>query len=249
MKRVTMWMVALSGLLLNAAAWAGVIEGFVGYSSTQVAQGVTVKLLEGESGRVVDIDETGFFGKYKFTDVAPGYYRIQVNDVVREVMLKGDGKKRLDIDLSAKGGVMDYGKAGREELERELAGAASGGAASPGPNDETLAAQIAGVWWGYSGSTERRIGLCPGGVFRSFSESSYSGTGYDSLGNETLSWGAVGQGGGQGRWSIQGDTQSGVISVRYNDGGSDELRYRQTGEPGCLNINGNTLCRQSARCD
>ncbi len=253
MNRRCMLMVLLAGLTMTGSVLAGVIEGFVGYSSTQVAQGVTVKLMDGESGRVVDIDETGFFGKYKFTDVAPGYYRIQVNDVVREVMLTGD-KKRLDIDLSAEGGAMDYGKAGREELSRELSGGGAGGAgggaaaAPPGPNDETLAGQIAGVWWGYAGSTERRIGLCPGGLFKSYTESSYSGSGYDSLGNQNLAWGSASQGGGQGRWTIQGDTQSGVISVRYNNGATDQLRYRQIGKPGCLDINGATLCRESAQC-
>ncbi len=115
-------------------------------------------------------------------------------------------------------------------------------------NDQTLADEIAGVWWGYSGSTERKIGLCPGGVYADFTESGYSGNSYNSMGDNTMSWGTANQNSGQGRWSIQGDGQSGVIYVRYNDGSTASLRYRQINDPGCLKFNGNTLCRQSTTC-
>ena len=120
---------------------------------------------------------------------------------------------------------------------------------SGGVDSATLQAQIAGTWWGYSGSTERKIGLCPDGRYMDFTESGYSGHGYDSGGSETYAWGAASQGGNQGRWTIQGDYQQGNISVQTNNGGSFNLHYNQIGDPGCLNINGSRLCRSSARCE
>ncbi|MBE0618204.1 MAG: hypothetical protein IH608_09805, partial [Proteobacteria bacterium] len=112
-----------------------------------------------------------------------------------------------------------------------------------------LQQQIAGVWWGYAGSPERKLGLCPGGAYREFRESSYSGSSSDSLGNQTMAWGTASQGGGSGTWTISGDTQSGTIHVTYANGSTNALRYRQIGDPGCLDFNGSTLCRKSATCD
>lgn len=235
----------LSGLLLFAFEASGAeIEGFVGYSSMQVAPNVTVKLINGKSGEVSDIDETNFFGKYSFEEVKPGYYKVQVGDISREVMIKkANQEKRLDIDLSAEGGAMDYGKDSSSASSQKPA--SQGTPAQAASNNQTLANQIAGVWWGYAGSTERRIGLCPGGSYVDYTESSYSSGGYS---NQGAAWGAASQSGGQGSWTIQGDTQSGVISVRYNNGSATTLRYSQINDPGCLDINGSTLCRSSATC-
>lgn len=119
---------------------------------------------------------------------------------------------------------------------------ASGGAAPAGPNDPDLQRQIAGTWWGYSGSTERKIGLCPDGSYVDYTESSYSGTPYGSR------WGAASQGGGSGSWTINGSTQSGTIYVNYSNGKTATIQYRQINDPGCLSFDGNTLCRQSATC-
>ena len=219
------------------------ITGFVGYSSMQVAPNMTVKLIKGDSGQVADIGETNFFGKYTFEGVSPGYYKLQVGDVARELMIKSnDEEKRIDIDLSAKGGAMDYGGTAGETNQQSKAETDVTGTA----NNQDLANQIAGVWWGYAGSTEHRIGLCPGGMYRDYTESSYSGGAYS---NQGAAWGASSQQSGHGVWNIQGDTQSGVISVRYNSGETASLRYSQINDPGCLNINGNTLCRTSASCE
>ena len=247
--------------LMPLLASAAIIEGFVGHSATQIAPGMSVKLLDGNTGSVVDIDDTNFFGKYKFTKVVPGYYLLQVGETKRELMIKeANEKKRLDIDLSVKGGAMDYSKAGREPVApapsskgRTTAPAKSQGQPKPKPqaqtapagaNNASLQQQIAGLWWGYSGSTERSIGLCPDGSYTDSAESSYSGDPYGTGGT----WGAASQRGGQGSWTIQGDTQSGVIHVRYQNGGTTQLNFNQIGDPGCLNVNGNTLCRKSASC-
>lgn len=127
--------------------------------------------------------------------------------------------------------------------------ASSGGAVpSPGPNNATLQRQIAGIWWGYSGSTERKIGLCPDGTYRDYTESSYSGQSYNQYGDQTMAWGSASQSGGSGRWTITGTTQSGTIHVVYSDGNSRNISYRQINDPGCLSFDGNTLCRSQTGC-
>lgn len=120
--------------------------------------------------------------------------------------------------------------------------------AQGGVDSNELARQIAGIWWGYAGSTERKIGLCPGGAYQDYSESSYSGGSSDSLGNQSMAWGAAGQSGGVGTWNIQGDYQQGLILVQYNNGSQITIRYQQCGETGCLLFNGNKLCR-AGRCE
>lgn len=245
--------VLLSGVLLSlgfvaGSAHAAEIEGYVGQDAVTVAPGVTVKLVDGNSGNVVDVDTTNFFGKYRFKKVTPGYYRLQVGEFERELMIKGDDEsERIDIDLSDKSGTMDYSKAGK--MTGNAAQPQKGGSqVAPQGNNATLAQQIAGVWWGYSGSTERRIGLCPDGSYQDYTESGYMGRHYDSGGYQTGAWGAASQSGGSGSWTIQGDTQRGTIYVQYNDGSSTSLNYQQIGDPGCLNINGAKLCRESANC-
>ena len=226
---------------------AAVIEGFVGHSSTQVATGVSVKLLDAKSGKVIDIDESNFFGKYKFKDVEPGYYLLQVGDIKREVLIKNPtDNKRLDIDLSAKGGVMDYSKSSAEATPASKAEASTNTSPS-GTDDTNLRQRFAGTWWGYSGSTERRIRLCPDGSYGDYKEAGYSGRQYDSGGYQTGAWGSARESSGQGSWRIQGDEQRGVIHVRYSDGRTSLLNYHRS-KDGCLNINGNTLCRESPNC-
>ncbi len=111
-----------------------------------------------------------------------------------------------------------------------------------------LASEISGIWWGYSGSTERKIGLCPNDRYQDYSESSYSGSSKDSLGNPSTSWGSASQRGGSGTWAIKGNYQEGIISVRYSNGNTATIQYRQCGEPGCLLFNGHKLCR-SEKCN
>lgn len=240
--------ISLTAIFLVHACPAGAatIEGFIGHNSTQPAMNATVKLIDGKSKSVVDIDETNFFGKYKFKNVRPGYYLVQSGKVSRELMVKADGDvKRLDIDLSASDGTMDYSKTEAAESP-DRAGSTKGRA--KGANNASLQQQIAGTWWGYSGSTEKSIGLCADGSYSDYSESGYSGRSSDSLGNQNMAWGTASQHGGSGSWTITGDTGSGTIHVVYSNGSSADIRYSQIGDPGCLSFNGSTLCRKSASC-
>lgn len=104
-------------------------------------------------------------------------------------------------------------------------------------------ANFAGHDWGYSGSTETSLTLCPSGVFLEASESSYSGSSRDSLGNQTGAWGVANQRGARGNWSIQGDGRQGTIQFAYPSGNRASAASRQAGA-GCYSLNGRTLCRK-----
>ncbi|MFB3827886.1 MAG: SdrD B-like domain-containing protein [Bryobacteraceae bacterium] len=245
--RVTVLVTVMLGVAAaHAAKDSFKISGYIGRSSTEAASGVTVKLLDGETGKVLDSVRTGFTGRYKFENLKPGQYIVQANELKVEAFLKAKDL-RLDIDLSAKDGTMRYLKT--EDIQRlasAAAGAAGGSTAPPaGPSDPGLMAQFAGSYWGFSGSTERSLTLCPGGTFSEQSESSYSGTSRDSLGNQTMAWGTASQGGSQGNWSIQGDARQGRIRLSYNGGRQSEVSYRQV-DQGCFSFNGNTMCRKGA---
>ena len=203
-----------------------------------------MKLLEGESGKVLDVVQTGFTGRYKFQNLVSGYYILQVGELKREVMLKAKDV-RLDIDLSAKDGSMSYLKAEDIQALAGRAAGASGDAPPAGPNDPQLMSAFAGQYWGYAGSTETSLTLCPGGMFIEQSESSYSGTSRDSLGNQTAGWGAASQGGNRGNWSIQGDPRQGTIRLSYASGKQSNVPYRQV-DQGCFTFNSRTLCRKGA---
>lgn len=224
------------------------IHGFVGKDSQTPAGGATILLINGETGQALQTQDANFMGKYKFSGLEPGHYQLKVGGIVQDVVIGAENVRR-DIDLSAPTGLMNYAEAGMKDLAGQLTAAATGGAAPAGPNDTKLAAEIAGTWWGYSGSTEVKIGLCPDGSYADYTESGYSGSMHDAGGNQTGAWGSASQSGGRGTWAIQGDYQSGTISVRYNDGRTAAMSYRQGSEKGCLVIDGRQLCRTSAQCE
>jgi len=249
-------LIVLTALFLNSCASvpAGspetgyTIHGFVGKDSQTAASGTTVKLVDARSGQPISSDNTDFFGKFGFPGLQPGYYQLQVNDIVMDIDLQSENVRK-DIDLSNPAGSMNYADKGTEELTAQLTAAATGKAVATGPNDPALAKEIAGTWWAYSGSTETKIGLCPDGSYADFSESSYSGTMSDGGGNQTGAWGTANNSGGEGVWTIQGTSQSGTISVNYNNGQSATIKFEQCGEEGCLLFDGRKLCRTSAQCE
>jgi hypothetical protein len=109
-----------------------------------------------------------------------------------------------------------------------LAGGAGGGPSATGPRsggDMGLMQYFAGEWYSYaSGSTiyggagtERKMTLCPDGLYRDSSEFSAGGAG---------EWGAVNAQQGWGRWTIQGDRSQGVILVTYPNGRTRQIPYR-----------------------
>ena len=226
------------------------IKGFVGNSPTEAAPNTDIQLLDGKSGTILNSATTNFFGKYSFSGLKSGEYILKVGKMQKKVTVGGENV-RMDIDLSARGGTMDYAKPFVKKLQKPAIPASTKSKihqAAPTATNPSLAAQIAGVWWGYANSTERKIGLCPDGSYMDYTESGYSGRSFDSGGNETMAWGTASQRGGSGKWSIQGNDQQGTIYVTYNNGNQTTLSYRQCGEPGCLIINGNKLCRTGEPC-
>jgi len=224
------------------------IHGFVGKNSQTAAAGTTVLLMNGSTGKALATDTADFFGKFSFQGLQPDHYQLKVGEIIQDVVL-GSENIRRDIDLSNPSGTMNYADVGTKELEEQVVAAASGKAAPAGPNDENLAAEMAGTWWGYSGSTETKIGLCPDGSFSDFSEFGYSGTMSDAGGNQTGAWGNAGQSSGQGSWVIQGNNQEGSISVRYNDGSTKTIAYYLANDDGCFKFNGSLVCRTLSQCE
>ena len=91
--------------------------------------------------------------------------------------------------------------------------------------------------------------LCGNGTFFSSSESSYSGSSSDSLGNQTGAWGAANQKQSSGNWSVHGSLQSGTITLGYRGGKTEKVPYQTTGQRGCFRFNGTPFCYRSAgRC-
>jgi hypothetical protein len=234
------------------------VTGFVGKSTSEAAPGVAVILLKADTEEVVGTDQTNFFGKYTLKGIPPGVYVLRVEKIRRTLGVK-DENVRLDIDLSAEAGIMDYAKTGIEAINKENeakaadgAGAAAGGTPGsapgepPGPSDPEMMKEMAGEYYHYSGSTEKKIMFCPEGTFFDSSESSYSGRGFDSGGNQTMAWGNASENKGSGQWSIQGNAQSGTITLVYKSGKRVAMKYAAGPEKGCFKFNGTLFCYSGA---
>ncbi len=96
------------------------IEGFIGKSTQEAAPGELVTLVDANTGQALDQVSSNFFGKYSFSQLPPGMYQVRVGQIARDVLLR-DRSIRLDIDLSAPGGKMDYMKDAMTELSKTLA--------------------------------------------------------------------------------------------------------------------------------
>jgi hypothetical protein len=240
------------------------VSGYVGKSTSEAAPGVSVVLIHKDSGDIMGTDQTDFFGKYTFKNVPPGVYVLQVEKIQRTLGVK-DKNVRLDIDLSAEAGIMDYAKTGVEAINKEneakaaaaagAQGAAQGGGQGgapvepPGPSDQNLMQSFAAEYYHFSGSTERKVMFCPDGAFFDSYESGYSGRGFDSGGNQTMAWGQASEGKGAGQWSIQGTLQSGTITLVYKSGKKVVWNYKAGREKGDYYMNGTIYARSGpARC-
>ena len=120
---------------------------------------------------------------------------------------------------------------------------ASGSAPPSDSGDASLARYFAGSYYHYSGSTERRVVLCPDGTFHGGRESSYSGT-FREGGSRTGAWGTAGRSGYGGRWTIRGDRTRGAITLIHQTGNREEVPYRVAAERGCLYLGGTLFCHE-----
>jgi len=221
------------------------IHGFVGKSHVEAAPMMQVVLQDGKSGDTVNAQTTNFAGRYMFSGLQPGPYRLVAGGVQRDVIL-GQENIRLDLDLSAKDGVMDYTKTMKAEMKKGSKKGKKGKKGKAG-GDPNLVQNFAGKYWGYSGvsggGTERNWAFCPNGSYFEKSESSYSGSESDQYGNETMNWGSVGGNSGDGTWSINGTSQSGTITIEHSNGNTYEVQYQAIDNQGCYKFDGTQLCR------
>jgi hypothetical protein len=238
----------------------------VDWGKGTAAPGKEVLLLNARTGKVVETTKTNWAGQYGFGGVAPGAYLVRVGQFQQSVQVaKGDHK--VNFDLSEPDGAYKWqkqlyqglfavptpagqqGQAGASQAAQGAPQAAQGAYAAPGPNDPALMQQFAGVYWGYTGSTEMRMVFCPDGRFSESSESSYSGRGSDSLGNQTMAWGTAGQNAARGAWAITGNMSQGTMTVRWSSGTVRKVPYRAI-DGQCYYFNNDKLCRTGpAQCN
>ncbi len=209
------------------------IYGFLWQTSSTPAIGIQVGLFDASTGKLLAVTKSNLFGKYKFKNLKPGFYIVRTGKFSRRVMLQKNNAN-IHFNFSSPNGQMDF-------VALALENNAKTGAASAGPTDPALTKWIAGEYYSYQGSTERKLMLCPDGVFYDSHESSYSGSSTDSLGNQTSAFGAANQGNGSGRWSIQGNKQSGTITFSYKGKGAQKQQYRSIGD-NCFMIGGVKYC-------
>jgi hypothetical protein len=89
-----------------------------------------------------------------------------------------------------------------------------------------LIQHFAGTWTSHGSNTSTWITFYPDGTYSDQSESSYSGDFHDGAGNWTGGWGAAGQSGDQGRWTVRGTKDNGTIIVKLNNGEEYHYEYR-----------------------
>jgi hypothetical protein len=89
-----------------------------------------------------------------------------------------------------------------------------------------LVAHFAGQWAWTNGYRTQWMTFFPDGSYSDQSEASYSGDLTDGSGNITGNWGVAGEDSNRGRWTIQGNIDSGVIIVINPDGSQNRYEYR-----------------------
>jgi hypothetical protein len=229
------------------------ITGFIGKTPEVAAQNETVYLFDGRTDKAITSVGTNFFGKYAFSGLPPALYIVQVRDKKWGVLIK-DRSERLDIDLSAPDGTMDYlghyvKKAFPENGGKQKSAAGSADTAPfqaqspdggwPPPyqrppgrstwedsSPEKLLYKFAGRWDSATSNTLHNIYLKPDGSFEDSYEAGYSGQFVDQGGFQTGNWGTTGNEQTGGRWTIQGTLRQGTITLIYRNGKSTDYRYQ-----------------------
>ncbi len=214
------------------------IYGYIFLTPETAAVNVPVKLYDKKTGRLVAVSNSNIFGKYKFKNVSPGEYVVVVKKFSQNATVVKKNVK-VQFDLSSPDGIYHPLQLFAKGMVKEMENQQLGG--DPGQTNPALQSWIAGEYYSYEGSTERKLMLCPNGIFYDSRESSYSGTSYDSGGNATSSFGAASANSGSGRWSINGNKQSGTITFCYKGKGCQTVKYYIMRD-NCIKINGITFC-------
>ena len=224
------------------------IWGFVGQSAQQAAPGETVTVLN-ENGATVAATSTDLFGKFVVSGLQPGAYTVRVGKIDWFIAL-GQENQRIDIDLSAPGGKMDYAAAAMKEAEQTKKATKTKKTGGNAAGDPQLVQQFAGKYWGYSsgstatssGGTERKWAFCPDGTYYASSETGYTFDHYDESGNHEGSTPTLGGSQGDGSWSIEGTVDSGTITIEYHNSETGQIQYERQDEQ-CYKFDGTILCK------
>jgi hypothetical protein len=89
-----------------------------------------------------------------------------------------------------------------------------------------LARHFAGTWSHFTTNTSTWMTFHPDGTYSDEYEASYSGNLTDGAGTQTGNWGAMGQQGDRGRWTVRGTKDAGTIIVRKANGQEVYYDYR-----------------------
>ena len=217
------------------------VWGYVGKTSTEPATGVQVLLYNDKQENPIATANTNFLGKYTFSQLPPGYYKVKVTDKIMEVVITNKNQ-RIDIDLSSETGAMNYAADAIKSVV---------GPGKPG-GDSVLAQRFAGKWYSFSsaaggGGSESQIAFCSNGNYYESYEAGYSGSSSDQYGNETMNWGQASASGADGTWSISGTVQQGTITVKYSNGSTTTISYQQSNDdPQCYYFDGRLHCYNGA---
>jgi hypothetical protein len=229
------------------------ITGFVGESPEAAAQNETVYLLDGRTDAAIANVGTNFFGKYTFSALPPALYIVQVRDKKWGVLIE-DRSERLDIDLSAPDGTMDYtgryaqkGSTPKGEIKKsgpESVGAdpvqtqssdngwppayarPQGNVPEDNPGAQALLYKFAGRWDHVTTNTLTNLFLKPDGTYEEAYESGYSGQFADQGGYQTGHWGAAGEQQSRGRWKVVGGLRQGKLYLVDQNGRQNVYEYQ-----------------------
>jgi hypothetical protein len=206
------------------------IYGFIWQTNTTPGIGVQVALFDKKTNKLLAVTKSNFFGKYKFKNLKPGAYIVRVGRNSRDIFLTKHNANE-HFHLNTKDGKVDFYAIAQENAT----------VAEVGNSDPALMQWIAGEYYSYQGSTERKLMLCPGGVFYDSKESSYSGNFSNSAGADLGGWGTASANSGSGKWGIQGNKQSGSITFSYKNGQKQTVNFKAIGD-NCFLINGIKFC-------
>lgn len=177
------------------------------------------------------MDEDNWIARWNLQEMWKGYipYDFVFNPEDQTLISWSENKKAFDEKQEQLKLISDAVEEAAKESE---ANNNSSDASTPNiTNDPELMKKFAAYYYsfsgggyGSSGSSERKVTLCPNGRYISSSESSYSG-GAGTSG----AWGTANQGGGDGSWKISGTMDKGIIVMTSNSGKSTTYNYTRCG--------------------
>jgi len=150
-----------------------------------------------------------------------------------------------DYRYTLKGDSLSFISPENELYQCKRVGRAAAGESDGSAGDSSLMRWFAGSYYHFSGSTERRVVLCPNGTFRGGRESGYSGK-FTEGGAQMGAWGSASQSSYNGKWTIRGNQGQGIITLVYSRGAKEEVHYRAAKDRGCFTFNGTLFCYEGA---